>query len=126
MSKYLLIFSMLFFLACKEEETPLSADEMLSQMEAIDTEIEAMLVTSCSSSSQCMATAYGAKACGGPVKYIVHSTEMDMPRFLLLVNRYNSLNAQYNLETGAISDCSIIVEPDVECVSGECQPVADD
>lgn len=38
----------------------------------------------------------------------------------------NELNAIYNELTGAISDCSIVTKPEVECVSGNCAAVTID
>lgn len=122
MSKFVLIVSLIFLCACNEDSTSTS-DDLLAQMAAIDQEIEAMISTSCTASSQCMATAYGAKPCGGPTKYLVHSSDMDLTKFNELVDQYNSLNEQYNVETGAISDCSIVTKPEVDCISGDCQEV---
>ncbi|MEP1035614.1 hypothetical protein [Ekhidna sp.] len=123
MSKYVMIISLCFLFACKEENTPTTPDDLLSQMSAINDQIEALISTSCSTTSQCMSTAYGAKACGGPIKYLIHSTNMDLQKFNELVAQYNNLNAQYNEETGVYSDCSIVTKTEVECVSGNCQEV---
>lgn len=121
MKKITLILTLFVCFSCSDDDASLTADQMFARMQAIDAEIDAMLSTSCGSDGTCMATAYGSKACGGPVKYIVHSTNMDMIRFNSLVNEYNELNEQYNIATEAISDCSLPGKPIIECVSGNCE-----
>ncbi|MEO9482612.1 MAG: hypothetical protein ABJG47_04175 [Ekhidna sp.] len=123
MTKYLIILSICLAFGCKEESAPPTSAELLNQMEIINDQIEAMLSTSCSASSQCMVSAFGAKPCGGPWKYIIHSTNMNLQKFRSLLVQYNSLNAQYNEVAGIGSDCSIANKPEVECVSGNCQEV---
>lgn len=124
MKKVTLILTLIICFSCSTDDCgdcPVTPEEMLARMQAIDAEIDAMLSTSCGSGGTCMATAYGSKACGGPVKYIVHSTNMDMIRFNSLVNEYTELNKEYNIATEAISDCSLPGKPIVECVSGNCE-----
>ncbi len=125
MKKILFILTLFFFSCGSDDSNSRTPQEILSDMEIIDAEISFMLITSCNGNDECRATAYGVKACGGPVKYLIHSTNMDMDRFNLLVETYNELNAAYNEATSAISDCSLEVQPNVECVSGDCQVVGD-
>ncbi|WP_462254339.1 hypothetical protein [Ekhidna sp.] len=123
MKKILLILTLCFFSCGSDDSNSRTPQEILSDMEIIDAEINFMLITSCDDNVECRATAYGVKACGGPVEYLIHSTNMDMDRFNLLVETYNELNAAYNEATSAISDCSLEVQPTVDCVSGDCQVV---
>ncbi|WP_436517958.1 hypothetical protein [Ekhidna sp. To15] len=133
MKKFVFIASLGFAMACGEKDDcsnsadcPVSAEEILAKLEILDSRIEEMLITSCSNTEQCIATPYGAKACGGPVTYLIHSSNMDLIRLNQLVNEYNMLNAIHNDLVGAISDCSIIAKPEVECASGNCQVVEND
>ncbi len=121
MSKYILIFSLLLFFSCKEESP--TADDLLGQMNSVYAEIEDLIVTSCESSEQCVATAIGVKPCGGPTKFIVHSSETDQEKLDELVTMYNELNEEYNETSGVGSDCAVVTAPETDCISGNCQKV---
>lgn len=118
----ILLIVLLF--ACKEEKEQPTAADLSNQMEVINNEIEAMISTSCTTSSQCMASAFGAKPCGGPWKYILHSTDIDLQKLNTLLGEYYELNVQYNEVSGIGSFCDFVTKPDVECVSGTCQEVS--
>lgn len=122
MSKYLLIFSLLLTFSCKEDS--LTADDLLGQMNSIYGEIEELVEDSCESSDQCIATAIGVKPCGGPTKFIVHSSRTDQQELDELVEKYNELNAEYNEVNELGSDCSVVTAPEMECISGTCQEIA--
>lgn len=75
----------------------------------------------CSQASSCMSMAFGSKPCGGPWEYIVFPNTVDIDALTQMVNEYNELEHQYNIETGAISDCAVVGPPSqIECVNGEC------
>lgn len=75
----------------------------------------------CSQSSGCMSMAFGSKPCGGPWEYIVFPNSVDIDALTQMVNEYNEMEHQYNIETGAISDCRFIGPPtQIECVNGQC------
>ena len=122
MYKFIAILCVCFLFSCKEEATQ-PFEDLLSQMSALNAQIEGLIETSCSTSGQCMATPYGAKPCGGPLKYLVHTTDIDLIKLYALVSQYNSLNEQYNQESGIGSDCALVGKPEVECLSGNCQAV---
>lgn len=65
----------------------------------------------CSDSEDWLFTAYGSKACGGPIGYIAYSKKIDQNYFLGLVDRFTELQAEYNQKTGAVSDCALAVRP---------------
>ena len=92
-------------------------------MENINEQIEALVTTECSDGSQCIASPIGIKPCGGPTKFIVHSSATDQEKLDGLIEQYNELNAEYNTETNAGSDCSVVTAPEFDCVSGTCQAV---
>lgn len=121
MSKYLLIFPLLLVLSCKEDAP--TSDDLLSQMNSINDEIEALIITSCGSSAQCVATPMGVKPCGGPTKFIVHSNETDQEKLDVLIEKYNDLNSEYNEVNNLGSDCSVVTAPEMDCVSGNCQEI---
>ncbi|WP_420317514.1 hypothetical protein [Ekhidna sp.] len=123
MKKILTLIITVSLISCNDDE-PIS-DNLLDQMNTVYQEIEALIDVSCSGSDQCVATPIGVKPCGGPTKFIVHSNNTDENQLGILVEKYNSLNAQYNEINNLGSDCSIETPPTIECVSGECQGVED-
>lgn len=74
----------------------------------------------CSDSEDWLFTAYGSKACGGPIGYIAYSKKIDQNYFLGLVDRFTGLQAEYNRKTGAVSDCALALRPTrVSCENGK-------
>ena len=79
---------------------------------------------SCSSSAVCRALPLGSKPCGGPRQYLVYSLSVtDSARLAADAARYNQAEAERNRERGLMSDCSMLIEPRVSCVSGRCAAV---
>lgn len=71
--------------------------------------------------SQCKLIAFGAKACGGPEKYLVYSTvKTNEARLKQLVNEFNQLEQKINEERRIFSDCEFVTAPMVEFVGGMC------
>lgn len=98
---------------------PLDENNITTQerLIAADTNIKTLISDkSCNEDSQCQSIAYGAKACGGPVEYLIYSTQsVDITVLQPLVNEYNLYAEQYNSETGAMSDCLFVTPPDLKC-----------
>ncbi len=94
-----------------------------AQLDSLLQEIQLLITDkSCGSDGQCAFIAYGQKACGGPVGYLVYSSsQVDVNQLTALVNQYTSLQEDMNEEYGLISDCSAPVEPAPGCVSGNCE-----
>jgi hypothetical protein len=64
-------------------------------------------------------TAYGSKACGGPVGYIAYSTNIDTDLLLDKVEEHKTAQQEYNQKWSIFSDCSVPPEPDgVICENG--------
>jgi hypothetical protein len=75
----------------------------------------------CDASIGCDFLAFGSKPCGGPWGYLVFSNAVDITYLTNKINNYNELEHQYNIETGAISDCMAVSPPEeVGCVNGVC------
>lgn len=85
-------------------------------------EIEAYIATfPCEESIGCNFIAFGSKPCGGPWGYLVFSNAVDLEFLTAEVLEYNEMENQYNLETGAVSDCMAALPPsEVGCVNGVC------
>jgi len=74
----------------------------------------------CSQSADWLFTAYGSKACGGPIGYIAYSKKINQDYFLGLVDRFTKLQSEYNQKTGAVSDCALAIRPTgVTCENGK-------
>ena len=78
----------------------------------------------CSSSAVCRSLPLGSKPCGGPRQYLVYSLSVtDSAQLAADAARYSRAEAQRNREKGLVSDCSMLIEPQVNCVSGKCAAV---
>jgi hypothetical protein len=76
----------------------------------------------CSSPAVCRTIPFGSKPCGGPRQHLIYSTSAtDSARLAREVARYNEAERKRNREQGGVSDCSVVVRPQVSCVSGQCR-----
>ena len=94
----------------------------LAQLAAMEQEIIDLIGTpTCDDDSVCVAIAFGAKACGGPMKYLIYSnSSVDRSLLESKVNKYNEFNRVLNQRHGWMSDCSVPVRPELECREGVC------
>jgi hypothetical protein len=119
--KYLSVFLLMFLaFGCESVDSenpvvyPSDMQEVYKEMVALS---ESQI---CSNSEEWLFTAYGSKACGGPIGYIAYSKKIDQNYFLGLVDRFTELQAEYNRKTGAVSDCALAVRPTrVTCENGK-------
>ncbi|TRX23652.1 hypothetical protein FNW25_07265 [Flavobacterium franklandianum] len=76
---------------------------------------------SCSESGGCNYIAFGSKPCGGPRTYLVFSNSVNLNHLQDLVTKYNEIDNLHNIQTNAISDCSVPLPPnEIRCVNGIC------
>lgn len=117
--KLLALFLLLQSFQCEDENSTTVTPEDLNQKKAA---IEAYITTfPCDAEIGCSFLAFGSKPCGGPWEYLVFSNEVDLEFLTLEVLEYNEMEHQFNLETGAISDCAIVNPPtEIGCVDGVC------
>lgn len=72
----------------------------------------------CSESSNWTFTAYGTKACGGPIGYIAYSKCINTADFLNKVSVFTELQSQYDMKHGAVSTYEVPPPPtSVNCVN---------
>lgn len=72
-------------------------------------------------SGSCNYIAFGSKPCGGPRQYLLFPSTVNLTQLQQMVNEYNQIDHQYNIQTNAISDCAIVLPPTkVDCVNGDC------
>ena len=75
----------------------------------------------CSATSSCNFIALGSKPCGGPREYLVYSNNVDQNELQQLVSEYYTMDSTRNVQTNAISDCSIVMPPEnIDCIDGVC------
>ena len=78
----------------------------------------------CSSPAVCRTQPLGSKPCGGPRQYLIYSLKVtDSARLAADAARYSEAEARMNREKGLMSDCSMLVAPQVSCVSGKCAAI---
>lgn len=76
---------------------------------------------SCENANGCSSIAFGSKPCGGPREYLVYPNSINQNVLENLVNDYNQMDNQYNIQTNAISDCMAVMPPnEIGCVNGVC------
>ena len=77
---------------------------------------------SCENATACKSIAFGAKPCGGPRTFLIYPNSVDQNTLEQLVAEYYQLDNQYNIQTGAMSDCMVISPPNnIGCVNGKCK-----
>lgn len=75
----------------------------------------------CEESIGCDFIAFGSKPCGGPWEYLVFSNAVDQNYLTEQVLMYNEMQHQYNIQSGAVSDCAFVNPPtNVGCIDGVC------
>jgi hypothetical protein len=91
--------------------------------ESADTQLQRMVGDAgCSADHQCRSIAWGAKACGGPERYVAWSTLRTDPQALQdLAARHAAARREENVRNGTLSTCSFLADPGAACVAGRCQ-----
>jgi hypothetical protein len=115
----------LFFILCAllcfgcEDNNTQEADQqaLLALFDKIETIAKSV---PCEDAADWSFVAYGHKPCGGPHGYIAYSNQIDVEAFLRLIERYTTLEREFNLRWGIGSDCAIVAQPSgVSCENGE-------
>ncbi|MFA9215625.1 MAG: hypothetical protein ACEQSK_00830 [Sphingomonadaceae bacterium] len=105
-------------LACS---TPPSAAPAASSADLLR-QIEAQAAPlACSSSEQCHTLAVGAKACGGPERYLPWSSQQqDGSALRALAERHAALRRLEDRQSGMLSNCLAVQDPGASCNAGRC------
>jgi hypothetical protein len=122
--KFLVLLLLFQSIQCADTND-MSGNVTLEQLEVKNQEILTYINSfSCSESVGCHYIAFGSKPCGGPRKYLVFSNNVDLAHLQEMVSSYNELDNLRNIQTNAISDCSVALPPnEVKCVNGVCTVV---
>jgi len=76
----------------------------------------------CDSDAQCHTVGVGAKACGGPERYVAWSSKhSDGLRLRALVEQHAQLRRVADAKSGMMSNCALEPDPGAACVAGRCQ-----
>ncbi|WP_242203446.1 hypothetical protein [Aestuariivivens insulae] len=108
-----------------DDDTPLTQEQELAQLQDFKSEVEALASTSiCNETSECKFIAFGSKPCGGPWSYLIYSTSIDVNALESKVQDYNAQEHKYNQKWGIVSDCSLAAKPiDIKCENNSCVAV---
>lgn len=120
--KYLIRIALLFVLLpsfqCDEDDNRTTPEILAEKKQEILNYIQSF---SCANATGCLSIAFGAKPCGGPREFLVYPNTVDQTTLEIMVNEYYEMDHQYNIETGAVSDCMVVSPPNnVNCVNGVC------
>ena len=120
--KYLIRIALLFVLLpsfqCDEDDNRTTPELLAEKKQEILNYIQSF---SCANATGCLSIAFGAKPCGGPREFLVYPNTVDQTTLETLVEEYYEMDHQYNIETGAVSDCMVVGPPNnIDCVNGVC------
>jgi len=101
------------------DNTTLEEDRIL--LEDLFAQIKAMAESEvCENANDWKFTAYGSKACGGPIGYIAYSINIEENIFLEKIKTYTEAENEYNIKHGIASTCDIAPAPkSVNCEDGK-------
>jgi len=75
----------------------------------------------CDSTQQCQTIAIGAKACGGPERYLAWSNKSsDGKQLTALAQAQAEASRKQQQADGMMSTCSIVTDPGATCEAGRC------
>jgi hypothetical protein len=105
----------------EQPDQPNSREEDEARLKEMLAAIVAMAESKeCTNPEDWSYTAYGAKACGGPIGYIAYSKNIDVEKFLEKVSAFTQAQDEFNRKWEVISDCMMEAEPEkVDCVDGK-------
>lgn len=118
-TKILLLLLVILSLGCSNN-TSESDNITVEQLAAKKTAVENYINTfTCSENSGCGYIAFGSKPCGGPRIYLVFSNTINLLQLQTMVAEYNEIDQLRNIQTSAVSDCSVPSPPnEILCVNG--------
>jgi hypothetical protein len=101
---------------------PAKVDKTIAQRARLNDEVLRLSQPlTCSSDSDCASLAMGSKPCGGPWKYVIYSKKNSkVPALKKKLGDYNKLDQHVNQSQNTMSDCSMLIEPNLACVKSIC------
>jgi len=111
--------------ACKDDDPPYDEAADRASLEKMEAQIDTLITEgTCTDAEDCRSIAFGDKPCGGPWSYKVYSVSgVDTLQLASLVDAYNKFNKMLNERHGWMSDCMVVMPPNIDCVEGKCVAV---
>lgn len=109
-----------FLISCGAKDVT-TQEQDAERLNELFVEIETLASSvDCEDADNWTYTAFGSKACGGPVGYIAYSTEIDEEVFLAKIEEHRRHQNKFNEKWGVMSDCSVPTQPSgIQCENGE-------
>lgn len=100
---------------------PLAGNAAAGSSASLLARIDAARSTACTADAQCRTIGVGAKACGGPERYLAWSSrDDDGSRLRALVAEHAAARRAEDSKAGMMSTCSVVPDPGAACVAGQC------
>ncbi len=107
---------------CSRDTIPSSARAISSNELKIKKQEIINYISSFNCSTSCNYIALGSKPCGGPWEYIPYPSTANETIITEMVQEYNQMEYNYNIQNEIVSDCSMVMPPnEVNCVNGICK-----
>lgn len=122
---FMSLFLLLTAMQCDDDDTAYNCEDSVLYLTEQKSKIENMANESiCGEAFECRYIAFGSKPCGGPWEFLIYTTSIDTLALKSLVSEYNRLEANYNLNCGVASDCSVPQPPiGFNCENDQCIPM---
>lgn len=116
-------FVSLGIMACSSGEADKPDQSIKGQMTQLDKESKALIGSaSCISDAQCQSIGFGHKPCGGFYSYRIYSDmDTDTVQLKSTVNQYNVLSREFNKKNNLVSNCMLLMQPELACHNQTCQ-----
>ena len=111
--------------ACKDDDPVFDQAADRATLEKMEAQIDTLIMKgTCTDSEDCRSIAFGDKPCGGPWGYKVYSVSgVDTLQLAGMVDAYFIFNRKLNERHGWMSDCMVVMPPNIDCVEGRCVAV---
>ena len=101
---------------------PTELEQLRERLDGLRADILALIGDPlCDSVDECRYVGFGQKVCGGPLRYLVYSiSRTDSVQLQTFVDEHQRMNKEWNVKSGAISPCDIVLIPVLARRDGRC------
>lgn len=113
----------LVLISCSPGSTINPDKSTKDKMSKLDKESKALISSAnCLTSNQCHSIGFGHKPCGGFYSYRIYSDQgTDVAILKNKINQYNILSKAHNKNNNIISNCMMLMQPQLACREKTCQ-----